>query len=506
MNAVAIPSLVEELEQFAQSLRVPEGSLVGQPLVLMPMQSRFIGDTFRTSPRRVRRAILSVARRNAKTATVAIIVLAALIGPLVIENAVIVSAARSRKQAAVVFEYCKKMIRASGLAPHFKIKNGVKEIHCPLYGTTYQAMSAEADVSVGFGVRIAIHDELGRVEGPTDKLFDAISTALGSYSDSLEIIISTQAPSDGDLLSILIDDAMAANDDSVVVHLYAAPADCELDDRDAWAMANPALASGVRDLGDLERLAREAQRLPSREASFRNFILNQRVRTTEHFIPPALWDACAAPVDDVVMRLGPCFGGLDLSSRNDLTALALVAQDKAGQWHSRLWAWTPEETLDERARTDRTDYRLWVKQGFLETVPGSTIDYEFIAQRLGEIAELFPLAVLNFDRWKISQLMLQLEKQGIELPLVAHGQGFKDFSVAVDSLEGVVLNRQLRHGGNPLLTWAMANVAIARDHAGNRKFDKRMKWRRIDPAVALAMAMRGAVSPHDSVNVAGMIG
>ena len=504
MNAVAAPSaLAEAIQEFAHGLRVPEGKLVGQPLELMWFQSRFIVDTFRGG---VRRAILSIARRNTKTATVAIIVLAALIGPLVIENAVIVSAARSRKQAAVVFEYCKKMINASGLAPYFKIKNSAKEIHCPMYGTSYQAMSAEAKTGVGVGVRICIHDELGQVEGPQDALFDALSKALGSYDDSLEIIISTQAPTDSDLLSVLIDDAMAANDDSTIVHLYTAPADCAIDDREAWAASNPALAYGVRDLGDLERLAREAQRLPSREASFRNFILNQRVRATEHYIAPALWNACEGSVNDEVLKAGPCFGGLDLSSRNDLTALVLVAQSPSGIWHSRLWAWTPEETLDERARTDRTDYRLWVKQGFLETVPGAVIDYEWIANRLGEIADEYPMETLQFDRWKIDQLTLQLDKQGIELPLVKHGQGYQDFSVAVDALETVVLNRELAHGGNPLLRWSMANVAISRDHAGNRKFDKRMKWRRIDPAVALAMAMRGAVSPHDAVNVAGMIG
>lgn len=504
MNAIPhLSPLAAEVAEFAGLLRVPEGKLVGRPLWLMPFQEKFIADTFRGG---VRRAILSIARRNTKTATVAIIVLAALAGPLVIENAVIVSAARSRKQAGVVFEYCKKMIRASGLSPYFKIKNAAKEIHCPRYGTTYMAMSAEATTSVGVGVRICIHDELGQVEGPTDALFDALSTALGSYDDSLEIIISTQAPTDSDLLSVLIDDGLAANDDATVVHLYAAPQDCELDDRDAWAAANPAMAYGVRDMGDLERLAREAARLPSREASFRNYILNQRVRATEHYIPPAIWDAGARPVNDDVLRAGPCFGGLDLSSRSDLTAFALVARDLQATWHARVWTFSPEDTLDERARTDRTDYRAWQRGGWLETCPGSVIDYEWLAQRLGEIADEYPIESINFDRWRMKELKLQMEKQTIELPMEEHGQGFKDFSVAVDALESVALNEQLAHGGNPLLRWSMANVAISRDHAGNRKFDKRLRWRRIDPAAALAMAMRGAVSPHDTANLAGMIG
>ena len=504
MNAMPQPTLLAQaVTDFAHCLRVPEADMVGERLRLMPFQRDFITDTFRGG---VRRAILSIARRNTKTATVAIIVLAALFGPLMIENAVIVSAARSRKQAAVVFEYCCKMIRASGLSGYFHIRRSTKEITCPMYGTTYMAMSAEAKTSVGVGVRICIHDELGQVEGPQDALFDALSTALGSYKDSLEIIISTQAPTDNDLLSVLIDDGLSANDPSTIVHLYTAPADCALDDREAWAAANPALEYGVRDIADLERLANQAMRMPSQEASFRNYILNQRVRATEHYIAPALWDACKGSINEEVLKRGPCFGGLDLSSRSDLTALALVARSPSGIWHARVWVFTPEDTLDERARTDRTDYRTWQAMGLLETCPGSVIDYEWLAQRLGEIAEEYEIEVINFDRWKMKELKLQMEKVGVDLPMEEHGQGFKDFSTAVDALEAVVLNGQLAHGGNPLLRWSIANVAISRDHAGNRKFDKRLKWRRIDPAAALAMAMRGAVSPHDTANIAGMIG
>jgi phage terminase large subunit-like protein len=286
--------LAAEVIAFAGNLRVPEGTFVGLPLELMPFQTNFVVDAFRGG---VRRAILSVARRNTKTATVAIIVLAALIGPLMVENSLIVSAARSRQQAAVVFEYCRKMIRASGLAEHFIIRDAAKEILCPRFGTMYRAIAAEATTAVGFGVRLAIHDELGQVEGPDDALFNALTTAMGSYPDSLEIIISTQAADDNDLLSILIDDALRGDDPSMICHLHTAPADCDVMDPDAWAAANPAMQFGVRDRADLERQAREAERLPSRQAAFRNFILNQRVRAVEHYIPPAMWDACDGAVN-----------------------------------------------------------------------------------------------------------------------------------------------------------------------------------------------------------------
>lgn len=495
-------ALARDVIDFAHGLRVGEGDMVGQPLELMDFQIDFIADAFKGG---VRRAILSVARRNTKTATVAIIVLAALIGPLMVPNSLIVSAARSRLQASVVFEYCKKMIRLSGLAAHFTIRDAAKEIVCERFGTTYRALAAEATTAVGFGMRLCIHDELGQVEGPRDALFEALTTAMGSYKDSLEIIISTQAANDDDLFSILIDDALKGDDPAVVCHLHTAPKDCKLDDREAWAAANPAMAYGVRDLADMERQSREAMRLPSREAAFRNYALNQRVRAIGHFIPPDIWDQGARAVDEEVLRRGPCYAGLDLSSRRDLTSLAIVAQDDAGEWHARVWAWTPEETMAARERTDKVPYSQWVREGIVEALPGSVIDYELIAARLGEIATEYPIVTVNFDRWKIAELRLQLDKLGIALPLVEHGQGFKDFTGAVDALETVALNGELRHGGNPVLRWAVANVAVSRDHAGNRKFDKRLESRRIDPAVAVAMAMRGAVRPLGAPEIAALI-
>lgn len=494
--------LATDIKAFAERLRVPEGDKVGQHLWLMPFQVGFIDDAFKGG---VRRAILSIARRNTKTATVAIIVLAALIGPLRVPNSLILSAARSRQQASVVFEYVAKMIRLSGLGSHFKITDSTKQIFCPAFGTTYRAIAAEATTALGYGARLVIHDELGAVTGNRDPLYEALASSMGSYSDSLELIISTQAADDADLLSILIDDALAGTDAGVICHLYTAPIDCELDDASAWAAANPAMAYGVRDRADLERMAAEAQRLPSREASFRNFILNQRVRAVEHYIPPGLWDACNGEVDEAVLHSGPVYAGLDLSSRNDLTALALVACDDAGRWHSKIYAWTPEATLIERSRTDRVAYDAWVKQGHMETMPGSMIDYAALAVRLSEICAEYPVTVLAFDRWRMSILKTELERIGAVLPLVETGQGYKDATTSVEALEAAVLNDQLRHGGNPLLRWSMANVAIDRDAAGNRKFSKKLRTRRIDPAVALAMAMRAATMPTGVATVDSLI-
>jgi len=149
----------------------------------------------------------------------------------------------------------------------------------------------------------------------------------------------------------------------------------------------------------------------------------------------------------------------------------------------------------ERVRTDRAPYDVWTREGLIEPMPGSMVDYSILATRLAEICERVPITNIQFDRWRIEELKLALAKIGVMLPLVQMGQGFKDFNGAVDALETAVLNQQLRHGNHPILRWSIANVAISRDHAGARKFDKRLRTRRIDPAVALAMAMRGATQP-----------
>ncbi len=479
-----------EILEFARHLRVGEGDLVGQPLQLMPWQVEFLTRTF---GRGVRRAILSVARRNGKTALIAIIVLAALFGPLMVPNSMIVSAARSREQASLVFNYARKMLMVSGLAHIVHIRDSAKEISCPRFGTTYRAISADATTSLGTGVRLMIHDELGQVKGPHDRLYEATSTAMGSYKDSLELVISTQAPTDADLFSLLLDDALSGRDSTIFAMLHAAPDGCDVMDPAAWAAANTSLANGVRDRADLERMAAEAARIPSRENAFRNYLLNQRIAAHAPFLAPAVWDACAGPVDEEVFRRGPVHGGLDLSARQDLTALVLAAEDAEGVVHLRPFAWTPGGTLRERAQRDRVDYELWVKQGFLEAPPGPTIDLEALALRLAEICRIYPVERLMFDRWRMAELRRWLEKIDawhVLSVLAEHGQGFRDMARAVDVMEQLALEQQLRHGGHPVLRWCVSNVEIARDPAGNRKPDKSNAYGRIDLAVAGLMACR----------------
>jgi len=111
---------------------------------------------------------------------------------------------------------------------------------------------------------------------------------------------------------------------------------------------------------------------------------------------------------------------------------------------------------------------------------------------IAEIAGDYEVRGLAYDRWRIDVLKAALQRLGRELPLVEFGQGFRDMSPALDTLEAELLNGRVRHGGNPVLTWCAANAIAVKDPAGNRKLDKSKATGRIDGLVALAMAFGAA--------------
>jgi len=224
---------------------IPEGRLVGKKLKLFDWQKdllRLIYD----NPHGTRRAIISVGRKNAKTCLAACLLLNHLCGPSAKSrpNSQLYSAAQSRDQAAIIFSLAAKMTRMNpALARIVTIQETAKSLVCAELGTRYRALSADATTAYGLSPQLVIHDELGQVRGPRSSLYEALETATGAQADPLSIIISTQAPTDADLLSVLIDDAQAGNDPHTVVKLYTAPADLDPFDEETIKLANPALGA-----------------------------------------------------------------------------------------------------------------------------------------------------------------------------------------------------------------------------------------------------------------------
>ena len=463
---------------------VPEGAHVGQPLRLEQFQKDFITDVY-DNPHGTRRAIKSVARKNGKSAEIAALLLAHLVGPEAKQNSQIVSGAMSRDQAALVFSLACKMVQQSpALSGLVRIvPSGKRLIGLPL-NVEYRALAAEGKTAHGLSPVLAILDEIGQVRGPQSDFIDAVTTSQGAHDAPLLIAISTQAASDADLLSQWIDDARRSEDPRIVCRLYAAPEGCDLMDESAWRAANPALGL-FRSMDDLREQMTQAQRMPSMENSARNLLLNQRVSTDSPYVSPGVWKACSGPV---LPFDGPVWAGLDLSARLDLTALVIVGQ-VGDVWQVVPHFWTPEQGLADRARRDRAPYDVWARQGLLHTTPGASVDYSFVAADMAELLADLDVRAIAFDRWRIDLLKKELDAIGCELPLESFGQGWKDMAPALDTLEAELLNGRIAHGGHPVLTWCAANAVTVKDPTGARKLDKSRATGRIDGLQALAMAM-----------------
>lgn len=468
--------------------RVPEGNLVGQPLILDEFQRRFILAVYDNPRAATSRAYLSIARKNGKTALTAAIVLAHVCGPEAVLNSQVVSGARSRDQASLVFKLAAKMVRLnSELQAVVRIVPSTKTLIGVSRNVEYQALSAEGKTAHGLSPILAVLDEVGQVRGSHDDFIEAIETAQGAHEQPLLLAISTQAPSDADLFSIWLDDAAKWDDPSIVSHLYAAPLDADLDSREAWRAANPALGR-FRMEEDVAKQAQRAKRMPAFEPSFRNLTLNQRVQASSPFVSRSVWEGNkGAPDPDAFIR-NAVVAGLDLSARTDLTGMVLVAEDDDGVWHVMPFFWTPEEGLRERSLADRAPYDRWVDQGFIFTTPGRSIDYDFVARDIMARTADMSVEGIAFDRWRIDVLAAAFARADATPPLKPFGQGFKDMSPALDALEEALLNNRVRHGGHPVLTMCAANATVVRDPADNRKLTKAKSNGRIDGLVALAMA------------------
>lgn len=470
-----------------KNCRIPEGKFVGKPVELREWQRDEIRRIY-DNPAGTRTAILSFGRKNAKTTLAAFLLLVHLCGPEHKINSQLCSTALSRDQAAILFSLAAKIVRMSpSLNGFIGIRDNAKQMYCTELGTLYKALSSDASTNLGSSPVFAVHDELGATVGPRSALYEAVETGAGAHESPLSVIISTQAPTSGDLLSILIDDALAGGDPRVTVSLYTAPMEDDPFAEETIRKANPGFGDFL-NADEVMKSARDAKRMPSREASYRNLILNQRVDAKSPFVSKTVWDACN---DEPAPLGGTIYGGLDLSARTDLTALCLVHKQE-DRWHCHSYFWTPEEGLLERAKRDRVAYDVWAREGWLRTTPGATVDYEFVAAEIADIIGGEHVGAIAYDRWRIDLLKKEFDRIGYHLPLVPHGQGYKDMSPALDSCESELLNGRLCHGGHPVLTMCAANAVVQSDPAGNRKLAKDKSNGRIDGMVALAMAIAAA--------------
>ncbi len=488
----------ERVITFIESLKVTSGALAGQSFTLRPWQREIVQAWYATDcegRRIVRTGLLTMGRKNGKTELAAVLALCHLLGPEQERRGQIVVGATDADQSGLIFDSLVAFIQDNQwFAAECNIKRHEKTIEHLPSGSKFKALSSDAKKSHGLSPSVVILDELAQWgSGVGRSLFDALTTASGARKDPLCVVISTQSADEHNLMSTLVDYSKSVSSGSIVDptfsgFVYEIPPDLDVFDESNWHLANPALGD-FRSLEDMRTLAERAQRMPTLESTFRNLFANQRVDADERWIPPAEWFACqrSEPItDDDLLAAGRCYGGLDLGSVRDLTSFALF-------WPAtgflKAWSWCPADNLEARGQRDRVPYTTWAQQGHIEPTPGKAQDKRKIPLRLAELCSKYKPVAIAYDKWGMTELERVMSEEGIRLPLKVWGQGYASMSPATKAFEERILNRQLVTDPNPVLTWAVSNVSIESDAAGNKKPSKERSREKIDPVVASVMAV-----------------
>jgi len=158
-------------------------------------------------------------------------------------------------------------------------------------------------------------------------------------------------------------------------------------------------------------------------------------------------------------------------------------------WRLLPFFWLPDEGLKDKATEDNVDYLTWRRQGWLETTKGKAISRLKLLHRLVEICSAYDVQAIGYDRWRIEDLNSQIEQENASLPpMVPVGSSNKDMTGGLEEFERRLITDELRHNGNPVMTWCAANAVTDTSPEGYRKINKRRATGRVDGIVAAILA------------------
>lgn len=490
---------------FEVVLRHVDGDVAGHSFKLERWQRNIVRDIFgwkrRDGSRKFRTVYIEVPRKNGKStlsAGIALILLFADDEP----GAQVFSAAADRDQAAIVFQTARAMVEDSPalnrMAEIFK-----RSIVVSSTRSVYRVLSADAFTKHGLNAHGIIFDELHAQ--PNRELWDVLTTSTGARRQPMVVGITT-AGYDRNSICWEIHEyarqvkAGAIVDETFYGAIFAADEDDDWTAPSTWAKANPNLGVSIR-LDYLQTECEKAKNMPAYQNTFRRLHLNQWTSQETRWLDMRLWDACGTAFDPESLSGRRCYAGLDLASTTDIAALALVfpPETEDEPFHVVVEMFVPEEGLVDRGRRDRVPYEAWVRDGWLTATPGNVIDYDVIRRTLNELAEVYQIEEVAFDRWGATLISQQLTDDGFTM--VQFGQGFASMSAPTKELLNLVLAGKVRHGGHPVLRWMADNLVVDQDAAGNVKPNKAKSRTKIDGIVATIMGLARATAHQEHGSV-----
>lgn len=505
------PERVDKVLKSFSYLRHTQGELAGQPLNPDPWQIAYIlapvfgwvapdPDTG-TYARIINELYVDVPRKAGKSTLSGGIALylTAADGEA---GAQVVAAASTKDQAGFVFNPVRSLVEKSpALRGRMKPLTG-KIIH-PRTGSYFQVISSVADAQHGANLHGAIIDELHIHK--TGDLLEALETGTGSRRQPLIVIITTAdegKPGTVYARKRKTVEALARGaitDPRTYGVIWAAEEDDDPFSEATMRKANPGYGISPK-ARYLHGKAVEARNDPAFLNSYLRLHLGRRVRQGLNFITLDQWDANAGdPVIEQDLTGRACYGGLDLASVSDVTALAWLFpyEDGTEGYHAAYRFWVPEDKVPDLDKRTAGNASAWVRDGHLRTTPGNVTDYAFIEAQILTDYETFDVQSIGFDRWNATHLSTNLQNEG--LPLVQVGQGYASMSPALKELKRLVMrgrtgDERVRHGGQPVMRWMTDNLAVATDPAGNIKPDKGNAADKIDGWSAMCNAISEALA------------
>jgi phage terminase large subunit-like protein len=445
------------IERYCRLPKGGKGNPAEQPIRLRDWQKAIIRGLYDRDPR-PRQGLVSVARKNGKSLLAACLGLYHLLADGE-RSAEVIIVSVDERTAKVIFNLCRRMVeldrRLSGVLQVY-----ADRLYHPASDSVLEALPGEWSRLQGRNPSCSICDEVHVMDPDT---WDALALAGGTRTRPLTLGISTECDDDErNLMARLVEHGRARQDPDFFFVEFTAPEGCDVRDRAAWAAANPMLG----DTLDPEHLA--AMVRTTREAKFRRFHLNQRVRLEGAWLPASAWEGCADPrpmPDGAEVTIG-----FDGSYSGDATAIVAVELGPVPHLDVvRLWEPAPE------ARS------------------GDPVPIVAVEDALREACRRWKVRALVADPYRWARSLEILGDEG--LPVEVFPQSPARMTPATTRFAEAVLNQALTHSGNPDLARHVTNAVIKADSRGTRIIkEHKHSTRRIDLAVAAVMALDTAAT------------
>lgn len=493
---------------YPNNLKHSKGKGRGKPFYLTEHQAAITANLFgwyedETGLRRFREVLYYVAKKAGKTTWSASTVLAVMsLEAEDLGRAELYQCASTKEQAALAFEHvCGFLEQNEVLADRFTVygaRGGSihRQIRHKQTGAFWKCVSADAGAQDGVSPAMACIDELHRHK--SSDLCEIMQKSTAAQPEPLIIYTTTADSNRPESVCNQLRHygkqvcSGAVKDPRFLPAIYECSEDDDWMDPEVWKKANPNMGVTV----DEDFLRREANRAKESPINLNNFLrlhLNIITNSDEAWFVKEDWDACKA-TRDKSNRV--CFAGLDLSSHSDLTALVLYFPEDNGL---ECFFWVPRERAEHRQRRDKVPYITWGKAGHVELTEGNMIDTRHIRKKVNELGAQYEIASIGIDPWNAMDVSAQLQDDGFNVEFVR--QGYPSLSSPSKQLDTLVTTKELKHGGNPVLTWMASNVRLVRDPAGNIRPAKDKSFEKIDGIVALVMAIGQAAATVQTASV-----